>query len=583
MKAYQYILLLFLFLGENHVLAQNEKQSIDSLVQLFQEKQCFNGELLVTINDSIFCQNQVGYRDIRKKERILPNSIFNLGSISKPFTSVAVLQLQEKGLLNINDLVVKYIPEFPYENISIKHLLSHTSGLKQSLEQIDDFELTSNFDNDSLLTILSKYKPQLFCVPGSEWIYSNIGYEILASVIERVTKMKFSDYMRKYIFEPAGMNRTFIPDSRKILQWLPTDVTEGELLVPNNYKSIHACEVTPVDSIDFSSVRRDFLVGSENIYSCLEDLVKFDEALRNNNILGSEMQELAYTPFVLSTGDTAKDLNAPIPSYYGLGWFISINQSSGKIIWHKGRSIGSRSVFLRNPVKHQVVGATDNFDYPAVDLKGIACLRILNHESYRNPLLSSLIQKFGCGIYSNGFANALSDFKVLKATERQNFYISEEETIQLMNNLVHDTKEADALSLMQYSTEIFPSSPSIFAEYGKLLLSADRIEEAVSNFKLAVSLAGTINQENEAILNNAGFSFLVLNQFDRAEFVLKLNTELFPDSGNAYDSYATALAKNHKNEQAIQMERRAVAIATKNKDVLLETFEKNLKILESNN
>jgi CubicO group peptidase (beta-lactamase class C family) len=583
MKIHRYLLLLLLFLGKNVLLAQSEKQSIDSLLHLFDEKQCFNGELLITVNDKPFFQEQMGYRDIRSQERILPNSIFNLGSITKPFTSVAVLQLQEKGLLNINDRVVKYIPEFPYDNISIKHLLSHTSGLIQNLEQIEGFESDSDFNNDSLLNILSRYRPQLFCVPGSEWIYNNLGYEILASVVEHVTKMEFSEYMRKNIFEPAGMSRTFIPCSREVLQWLPSDITEKEMLVPHDYESIHDCEVTPVDSVVFFSGRRAFMVGSENIYSCLGDLVKFDEALRNNNILGGEMQELAYTPFVLSAGDTAKDMNAPIPSYYGMGWFISINQSNGRIIWHKGRSLGSRSVFLRNPGKRQVIGATDNFDYTAVDLKGIACLRILNHEPYRNPVLMSLIQKFGCGIYLFGFSRALSDFKVLKATERQNYYISWQETIQLMNDLVNDKKNSDALSLIQYSTELFPSSPAVFTEYGRLLLNADRTEEAVSTFKQAVLLADTTNREKEAVLNDVGYFFLVANKFDKAEFVLKLNTELFPDSGNTYDSYATALEKNHKIDQAIQMQKMAVAIATMTKDELLETFKKNLENLESKN
>lgn len=583
MKGHRYLLVVFLFLGENLLLAQGERQSMDSLLYLFEEKQCFNGELLITVNDKPFYQNRIGYRDFQTKERIIPNSVFNLGSISKPFTSVAVLQLQEKGLLNIDDMVVKYIPEFAYENISIKHLLSHTSGLKQDLEQIEDFELTTYINNDSLLTILSKYKPRLYCVPGSEWIYSNLGYEILASVVERITKMKFSEYVRNNIFEPAGMSRTFIPCSREILKWLPSDVSEKDMLVPNNYKSIHSCEVTPVDSIDFSSARQDFLVGSENIYSCLVDLAKFDEALRNNKLLGKELQEMAYTPFILSSGDTAKDMNAPIPSYYGLGWFISINQSSGKIIWHKGRSMGSRSVFLRIPEKRQMVGATDNFDYPAVDLKGIACLRILNHETYRNPVLMSLIQKFGCGIYSYGFSRALSDFKVLKAAERQNYYISEDETIQLKNELTNDKKDTDALSLMEYSKELFPNSSTILTNYAELLFLADRAEEAVSNFRQAVLLPGTTNQEKETILNNVGYTFLVLNQFDKAELVLKLNIALFPNSGNAYDSYASALEKNQKIGQAIQMEKKAVTIATRNKDELLETFKKNLENLKSKN
>jgi tetratricopeptide (TPR) repeat protein len=243
--------------------------------------------------------------------------------------------------------------------------------------------------------------------------------------------------------------------------------------------------------------------------------------------------------------------------------------------------MGSRSVFLRNPGKRQVVGTTDNFDYPAVDLKGIACFRILNHESYRNPVLMSLIQKFGCGIYSNGFSNALSAVKILKDTERQNYYISEEETIQLMYDLVNDKRNTDALLLMQYATELFPSSPVVFAEYGKLLLEADRTEKAESNFRQAVNFAGPTNVEKEAILNNVGYAYLISNKFDKAEFVLKLNTELFPGSGNTYDSYASALQKNHKTRQAIQMEKKAIKIASMNKDALLGTFEKNLESLES--
>lgn len=149
-----------------------------------------------------------------------------------------------------------------------------------------------------------------------------------------------------------------------------------------------------------------------------------------------------------------------------------------------------------------------------------------------------------------------------------------------MNDLVNDKKITDALSLMQYSTELFPSSPAIFKEYGTLLLTADRTEEAVSNFKHAVLLAGPTNREKETNLNNAGYAFLMTNQFDKAELVFKLKTELFPGSGNTYDSYATALGKNHKIGQAIQMQKKAVTIATKNKDELLETFKKNLEILE---
>jgi hypothetical protein len=163
---------------------------------------------------------------------------------------------------------------------------------------------------------------------------------------------------------------------------------------------------------------------------------------------------------VLINGDTAKDMRAPIPSYYGMGWFISIDTSWGRIIWHKGRSFGSRSVYLRNPSKKQTVTFTDNFDYTACDLKGIACLKIINHQPYRNPILMSLARKFGCLIYSNGFDYALTEFKRLKATERQNYYIAEDEMIDVGNKLAEDNKINDALLVLSFCNELYPKSVS---------------------------------------------------------------------------------------------------------------------------
>ncbi len=578
MKRWKFTFLLMTIFKMNSVIAQiPEITLLDSLLTLYAKNACFNGDILVTVNHKPFYERAVGYRNHQTKEKLVHNSIFNIGSISKPFTSVAILQLQEKKLLSIDDKVNKYIPEFPYENICIKHLLSHTSGLTAILDQIDGIDLSNSITNDSIISLLIKYNIQPLFSPGSKWEYSNLGYEVLAVIVERVAKMKFATYMQQNIFTPAGMKRTFIPETKNVKEWLPKNISEKELLVPHMFESIASCEVTKIDSIKSNF----FFVGSSNVYSTVYDLEKFDVALRNKIILSNTSQDLAYTPFVLTNGDTAKDMRAPIPSYYGLGWLISIDKSCGNILWHKGRSLGSRSIYLRNPDKKQTVIVTDNYDYAACDLKGIACFRILNHQKYRNPLRMSLVQKFGCEIYSKGFNAALADFKKLKETERQNYYISEEEMVTLGDKLVNDARTEDAISVLNFCKELFPKSSVVFASCGNILLKNNNPKEAIENYKQAVTLYSTNESEKESLLNDIGYQFLIENRLDNAELVLKLNIELFPKSCNTYDSYASALEKNNKIELAILNEEKAVAMATEQNDKLLEILKENLEHLKS--
>jgi CubicO group peptidase (beta-lactamase class C family) len=582
MKSLQFLFFpVAIFIFNSTAAQTREQKSIDSLTNLFIKNSCFNGDMLVTVDNKPIYERAVGYRDSQTKEKLVHNSIFNIGSISKPFTSVAILQLQEKKLLTIEDNVKKHIPEFPYDSICIKHLLSHTSGLKGNMEDIDGVDLSKSITNDSIVSILIRYKPGLIFLPGSDWGYSNLGYDLLAVIIERVAKIKFADYMRQNIFIPAGMNRSFIPGSKNVTDWLPASLSKTELLVPHMFESIASCEVTAAGSIPDYSLRNDYFTGSSNMYSTVTDLMKFDAALRNNRILSNRSQELAYTPFVLTGGDTAKDMRAPIPSYYGLGWFISIDKSRDRIIWHKGRSLGSRSVYLRNPAKKQTVAVTDNYDYAACDLKGIAFLKIINHQPYRNPILMSLVQKFGCGIYTKGFENALVDFKKQKDSARQNYYISEEEMIELADKLAEDKRLNDALLVLNFCKELYPTSSAIFASYANISLQKNDSIQAIENYKLAVALYSRDEGEKESFLNTTGYVFLITNRTDHAELVLKLNTILFPNSCNAYDSYASALEINNKLDLAIINQEKAVAIATEHNDKLLGTFKENLEKLKA--
>ncbi|MEO8589903.1 MAG: serine hydrolase [Flavobacteriales bacterium] len=576
------VLLSTLLLCALSAFAQSrEAAEIDSLIDLAVAKKCFNGEVLVSIHNVPFHDRTVGFRDAATREPLKANSLFNIGSVSKPFTAVAVLQLQEKGLLNIKDRVVLHLPEFPYDSVRIEHLLSHTSGITPNLDFLDSTDDRQRLTNDSIIPLLKKYKVPLIFAPGSAWGYSNLGYDVLALLVERVSHISFDEYVQRNILAPAGMDRTFIPRTSALAAWMPKGLNAHDLVVPHMFADIAACEVVPTDSVGPFPRNDHYFVGSSNVYSTTGDLVKFDRALRDNVILDRVSQELAYTPFILTNGDTARDEQAPIPSYYGLGWFISTDTTGGRIIWHKGRSFGTRAILLRNPDKQQCVVALDNFDYTGCDLKGIACLRIINDRPYRNPILKSLVQVLGCGIRSSGSDAAVVEFNRLKENERQNYYISVDELIELSDELGNEGQPADALSVLELGKELFPASSEVYAAEGAVLLKTKHIEEGEQSFAKAAWLYGTTDEERETLLNYLGYRYILASNYGDAAMVLKLNTELYPLSCNTYDSYASALDLNGQLDLAILNQEKAVALASEQKHTLLPTLIKNLEALRA--
>jgi CubicO group peptidase (beta-lactamase class C family) len=571
----KHIIILFFLIVATNLLAQSQEiKSIDSLMNLCIANNCFNGDILITKNNSTFYKKTIGYRDYETKEKLKSNSLFNIASISKPFTAVAILQLQEKKLLNINDKVVKYIPNFPYEDVCIKHLLSHTSGLIANIDFLNEADNQKTITNDSIISFLIKYKPNLDFIPGEQWSYSNLGYDLLAVIVEQVSNLKFDEYMQKNVFQPAKMNRTFVPRTTNIGNRLPKKLKESDIAFPHNYEDLTSCNLRNIYSLISNS--KQYFYGSTNVYTTVYDLEKFNEALTNNIILSKTSEVLAYTPYKLNNGDFATDTLAPIKSYYGLGWEISIDTTYGKIIWHKGRSGGTRAVFLRNIDKNQMVTFLDNNDNWNTDLKAVACLKIINHLPYKNPLKKSLVQKFGCEITSIGFEKASQEFIKLKEIESQNYFISIDELNDLASILEKKGKLKDAISVCQLCNDLYPNDWSTLLLLGDYILKNNQIDEAIVYYKKAVSFFSNEEEEQISLLGAIGSQFIEANRLNDAEIVLKLNTEIFPNDCNSYDNYAFILDKNEKLDLAISVQEKAVAIAKKQKHHLLKPLQENL-------
>ena len=448
------------------------------------------------------------------------------------------------------------------------------------MDFLDEHDTQVRLSNDSILPMLIKYKLPLNGTAGGQWSYSNLGYDVLAVLVERVSGQPFATYVQEHILRPAGMVRSFVATSSAVVDGLPAQVTAQDVVVPHAFADITACEVTSVAPPRIVKSNDHFFVGSSNLYSSVQDLVLFDKALRDNVLISAVSQALAYSPVYLTNGDTARDIQTPIPSYQGLGWSISNVQGSPLTIWFKGRSAGTRCIFLRQPDQHRVVVLYDNYDHPATDLKGIACLRVREHARYRDPVRNSLVQVLGCSIAREGVAKAIAEFKQLNATDGAYYYRSDDELIELVDLLLAKKSYPQAQTVLDLGKELFPTSLMILIRYGDLHLLLQQADLAVPYFTEAVPLYSEQVEQREELLNILGYNYLMAQRLNDGELLLRLNCDLFPASCNALDSYASALEMNNKLDLAISSQRKAVAMATEQRSDLLPALQANLEQLE---
>jgi len=254
-----------------------------------------------------------------------PWNILRIGSITKQFTAVSILQLLEKGKLNLSDSISKFIPGYPMhgQTITIEHLLTHTSGIKGYTE-LPEFNETfqhTDMKPDELISVF-KNKPLEF-TPGSKWEYSNSGYILLGYIIEKISGKSYAEYINENIFKPLGMTLSYYDNRSKIINYRAAGYQEG----PNG-----------IENASFISMTLPYAAGS--IMSTVKDLNIWNTAIMNYKLLKKETLQKAITNYKLSDG---KD------TYYGYGWALGDLKGS-PTIEHSGGIHGflSNAIYLPN-------------------------------------------------------------------------------------------------------------------------------------------------------------------------------------------------------------------------------------------
>jgi len=299
---------------------REKARRLDSFYHV-QVKNGFNGAVLIGYQGHVLYERYYGFANKAKQQAWGPNIASQLASTSKTFTGAAVLYLHANKYLDIDKTVKSYLPSFPYNTITVRMLLCHRSGLPDYLHWYGNYVKDSRTPvyNNRILELMAKYRPKLSFTPNTRFTYCNTNYAMLALVIEAATGLKYKDFMRRYIFEPLGMNHTFV-----------FDPSEG---FPDNASVSYKANGS-IDPVMFA----DGVYGDKGIYSTAEDMYRWDQSFYKNTLLDNETLEMAYGPC---------SFEKPGIKNYGLGWRMLCYPDGYKVIYHNGWWHGNNTCFYR--------------------------------------------------------------------------------------------------------------------------------------------------------------------------------------------------------------------------------------------
>jgi CubicO group peptidase (beta-lactamase class C family) len=286
---------------------------LDSLLKRIHKRHDFHGAILVAKNEKIVYQNQIGIADFKKKTLLNKESVFQLASVSKQFTAAAIMLLNERNQIKLTDTVNTYFPEFPYKAVTIKNLLNHTAGLPKYFWVAEHkWQQEKAPTNSEMMEFLESTDVKRYFKPGRNFDYSNTGYFVLASIVEKVSGTSFSSFLKKNIFEPLQMKHSYVYSFEN------DSIRKNQLDGYRLYRGWRHLKIP--------STVNDAIVGDKNVYTTVEDLFKWTKGLNTGSFLTKESLALMY-----SKGKNVYGRKVP----YGFGFRIDTKGENS--IYHYGK------------------------------------------------------------------------------------------------------------------------------------------------------------------------------------------------------------------------------------------------------
>ncbi|MFK7756963.1 MAG: serine hydrolase [Flavobacteriales bacterium] len=461
--------------------SQTKTEQLDELIGLYHEYGTFNGSVLVAEKGEVIYEKGFGMANMEWDIPNAPNTKHRLGSISKQFTGMLILQLVAEGKIDVQKPVSTYLPEYPKpqaDDITVHHLLTHTSGIPNYTSFPNFFENVSMKFFEPKEFINEFADMDLEFIPGDQFSYSNSGYFLLGVLIEEVTGKSYEENLEERIFAPLKMTSSGYDHHGEIIKNRATGYEKAGM----GYENSRYLDM----SIPYSA-------GS--LYSTAEDLYKWDQALYTEKLLPKELMELYFTPQIEAWGD----------SFYAYGFGVGEEPlgSSKETIYvhtHGGGINGFNTNISRAPENKSLIVLLNNTGGAPLNDMTVAIRGILAGKTYDLPK-KSIVPELLDEMQSNGIKAAENLFKSIK--DNDGFYLSERDMNEAGYSLMADEKTKEAAAIFKMNMESYPSSANAYDSYAESQMKLGNKKEAIANYEKSLEL-NPMNENGVKMLEELG-------------------------------------------------------------------------------
>lgn len=419
----------------------------------------FSGSILIARDGVTLVDTGYGMASYELGVPNTSRTVFQTASITKSFTAMAIIQLRDRGRLNVDDPICRYLNNCPdaWKPVTIRHLLTHTSGIK-NFTRLPDWDESLSFRSYSRAGVVDLFRGlPLEFVPGEKFDYSNSGFYLLGLIVERVSGSSYDQFLKTNIFEPLGMTQTRYVDGRAVVPGAATGYySRGTAFITATY-------VDPTTSF-----------GASGIHSTTGDLLKWDQALYTEKLVSRRSLEEIFTPY---------------KPEYGFGWELG-TRFGKKTIGHAGNDAGFSTYILRIPEEKLTVIVLGNSDKMSAGRTGNTLAAIVLGAPYKIPT-----QHLGDALWEtlarDGVAAATARFdQALRATPKRGD-ANDETLLDLGYDLIADRRLVEAEAIFRFALQRFPNLAYAWDGLADIAIARDDPAAATGFFERSLKLDPT--------------------------------------------------------------------------------------------
>jgi CubicO group peptidase (beta-lactamase class C family) len=453
----------WLLAAQAHLLAQDKAAKIDELMKVYNSYQQFNGAVLVAENGKVIFKKGYGMANMEWGIPVETDTKFRLGSITKQFTSMLVLQLVQEGKIKLEGKLTDYLPDYRKDTgdrITIHELLNHTSGIP-SYTGLPNFFQDISRNPYTVSDFVKKFASgDLEFGPGTKWNYNNSGYFLLGAILERVTGKPYEQVLKERIFDPAGMKNTGYDRHETILA-----------------KRASGYERRPGGYINAPYLDMSLPYAAGSLYSTVEDLYLWDQALYAEKLLSPQLKEVMFKPGL---------------SNYAYGWVVRKDPLGAQgepvaIIEHGGGINGFNTIITRLPESKNLIVLLNNTGGTKLGEMSQKISAILFGKPYKLPPRDIAETLFNTVIEKDVQA-AIKQYRELKETQKEAYDFGEPQLNGLGYRLMQMKRIKDAIEILKLNVEMFPQGFNTYDSLGEAYMENGDKNPAIQNYKRSLEL-----------------------------------------------------------------------------------------------